>query len=147
MDISAFLSAQFDTDEAAARAAQDADPAPWSVSISPSSTRERSTEHGSGLVIAADGVSLWDCEGASGLCMTAPTANHVARWDPTRVLAEVAAKRRILERHAQCGAGAGLCDHAHRRPVSIESGRCGTLRDLAAPYAGRPGFKPAWSEG
>ncbi|MFE7517259.1 DUF6221 family protein, partial [Streptomyces sp. NPDC057540] len=44
--------------------------------------------------------------------LTTADANHIARHDPARVLAEVGAKRQTVERHAQCGTGVGYCDDA-----------------------------------
>jgi hypothetical protein len=57
-----------------------------------------------------------------------------------RVLAEVQAKRRILERHAECGTGYGYCDDGgHGSP-----GGCADLKDAAAPYADHPDYRPEW---
>lgn len=70
---------------------------------------------------------------------------HVAEHDPARVLREIDAKRRVIA--------------WHRRPTQEEfsSGRhrtmgcrcydgwpCTTLRALALPYAGRPGYREEW---
>ncbi|MFF9910630.1 DUF6221 family protein [Streptomyces sp. NPDC013457] len=66
---------------------------------------------------------------------------HIARHDPARVLAEVDAKRRILERHAQCGSGIGRCDDGGH--VS-EGEACAEQIDLAAPYADHPDYKDKW---
>ena len=75
---------------------------------------------------------------------------------PERILAEVAAKRRILARHAPapehplddsmppyCAA------HAYEHPDGTVSypvllADCPELRDAVAPYAARAGFNPAW---
>jgi hypothetical protein len=58
-----------------------------------------------------------------------PQSEHIARWDPARVLAEVDAKRRILETlHHEGG------DHLFSD----------TFRLLAAPYAGRKGWREEW---
>ena len=81
-------------------------------------------------------------------------AMHIARWDPARVLAEVeleradvAAKRRILELHAPFGAP----DWPHQAcrtcgdlgdPVEAP---CETVRLLAQPYAGQPGWRAEWA--
>jgi hypothetical protein len=62
--------------------------------------------------------------------------------DPKRALAEVDAKRRILEQHPEdgegfCGDGIGLvgCKWAHP---------CPTLRLVALPYADRPDYREEW---
>lgn len=74
-------------------------------------------------------------------------AVHVVRWDPARVLAEVTAKRRIIE----------LCEGA------IEAGEIDpnttwnndakgaevaeqVLRIMAQAYVGHPDYDPAWGE-
>lgn len=70
-------------------------------------------------------------------------AEHIARHDPARVLAETAAKRRILARHARCGSGIGWCaDGGHE--LDWSPAHCFELADLAAPYADHPDFDPAW---
>lgn len=81
-------------------------------------------------------------------------AAHIARHDPARVLAEVAAKRRVLERHHPAADGemawhVGACvgcgtEGEFADPRTPDVNDCPELRDLAAPYASRPGFKPEW---
>lgn len=78
-------------------------------------------------------------------------AEHIAAWDPARVLAEVKAKRAVLEAHDQ---------RRHHCPLPIIKGALGQLWDLddtepapacwtvlllAQPYAERPGWQPEWS--
>lgn len=78
---------------------------------------------------------------------------HIARYGPTRVLAECEAKRRIADMHtsdatwdggeecAQCSfheAYEGFNDVSETFP-------CTTLRLLALPYADHPSFDPAWA--
>jgi hypothetical protein len=72
---------------------------------------------------------------------------HGLRWKPERVLADVAAKRAIVEEHTcqcpdpgcgDCGACSG--DH-HADPTPAP---CTTVRLLAQPYADHPDFDPAW---
>ena len=68
-------------------------------------------------------------------------ANHMMAWEPARVLREIDAKRRMLERHAARysePAGGMICAHdGHRWP-------CPDVRDFAAVYADRPGYKESW---
>jgi hypothetical protein len=71
-------------------------------------------------------------------------AVHIARWDPARVLAEVEAKRRILDihHHIECqhdryGPGGDCAECGNEYP-------CETTRLLAQPYAGRPGWREEW---
>ncbi|MEV4197029.1 DUF6221 family protein [Micromonospora globbae] len=71
-------------------------------------------------------------------------AEHIARHDPARVLAEVAAKRRILDEHFEAslgdtGVGAGDCT-----TCTNYAWPCPTVRLLALPYADRPGYRPEW---
>lgn len=75
--------------------------------------------------------------------MDSAAAGHIVRHDPARVLAEVAAKRRIIERHPgatatdECpGCGAWLNGTWRTGPGET----CPELADVAAPYADRPGF-------
>lgn len=74
-----------------------------------------------GVVTADRGVRLAD--GAENVLP------HIARWDPARVLAEVAAKRVLLDRWDLYG-----------YPDDLDAG----LRILAVPYADRPGYQPEW---
>jgi hypothetical protein len=62
--------------------------------------------------------------------------SHIARHDPARVLAEVAAKRAILELHKNID---GLCDRCY-----MDRAPCETVRLLAQPFAGRPGWREEW---
>lgn len=96
-----------------------------------------------------------------------PVFEHIARWDPARVLAEVAAKRQLLEVHKvnvevegpppafrdphvryQEGRVTYWCDECdHDRDYGHISGPdqgCRTLRLLALPYADHKDYDPAW---
>jgi len=76
-------------------------------------------------------------------------AAHIARWDPDRVLAEVAAKRRILRRWETAkdavavSAGTVLAGAARLRLQTVEM----LILDLAQPMAGRPGWRDEWAAG
>jgi hypothetical protein len=77
-------------------------------------------------------------------------AAHIARHDPAAVLVEIEAKRYLLEWCAEVTAHfdwstlnqPGSLKHdpnaraTHTAVVALQS--------MAAPYAGRPGFKPGW---
>jgi hypothetical protein len=87
---------------------------------------------------------------------TAPAAKaisqHIARWDPARVLAEVEAKRAMLDvilaYEAKIDGEWGCCHSAD----AIGAGRCPeidpneihAIRVLAQPYAGREGWREEW---
>jgi uncharacterized protein DUF6221 len=72
-------------------------------------------------------------------------SRHMVRHDPARVLREVAAKRRVLERH-------GGEDHMCVKGIvgySVQAWydkdeACPDLLNLAAPYADHPDYDPEW---
>ncbi|MFE2311641.1 DUF6221 family protein [Streptomyces sp. NPDC059441] len=69
---------------------------------------------------------------------------HIATWNPTRVLREIEAKRAVVARYEFACREASRLDLAEdEREMWIRVG--GALQSvviqLAAPYAGRPGFK------
>jgi hypothetical protein len=77
-------------------------------------------------------------------------AEHIARHDPARVLAEVDAKRRIIERHTphemgncrNCEAphwGVKVCNHCYG-----QAWPCPDVLDVVVPHADRPGYRPEW---
>lgn len=156
-DIVEFITARLNEREAAALAAHAVDPSPWRADVDDESgTAERSA--GFGLLVAADGVALWDCEGSRLLCMTAPTARHVALNDPAYVLADVAAKRAIVARHST-GVVRGSCrnadhlydwqhvndcdDELYRYCERCPSDGC-DLRDHATIDAAHPDYDESW---
>jgi hypothetical protein len=68
---------------------------------------------------------------------------HVYRWTPKRVLAELDAKRQILDVHQP--------DDVLDQPHCITCGDwptvpwpCRTVRLLALPYADKPGYREEW---
>jgi hypothetical protein len=71
---------------------------------------------------------------------------HIACWHPTRVLAECAAKRRIIERYQFVTGHGPAVDHV--RAMDMTTGATGALQDvlrwLALPYADRPGYREEW---
>ncbi|MFD4658014.1 DUF6221 family protein [Kitasatospora sp. NPDC058444] len=83
-----------------------------------------------------------------GVTMTPHTdAVHIAHHDPARALADVAAKRRIIDRYTSAVADAAedadgyfdenrAEDARHLRPV---------LRLLALPYRDHPDYQPEWA--
>lgn len=73
-------------------------------------------------------------------------AEHIARWDPNRVLAECDTKRRIIEPHTPerpYAATVDLCAEC-----GGENGRvawpCRDLLILALPYSDRPDYREEW---
>lgn len=62
---------------------------------------------------------------------------HIVRHDPARVLAEVDAKRELVDEHHPVDP----CD-AH--DAALASMECPTLRALALPYADHPDYDESW---
>lgn len=124
-----FLTARLDEDERIARAASER--APWSHN--------------------AD--DYWMITGTDGDVVvydeSAPTdaeAAHIARHDPACVLADVAAKRAILEEHSPQHSdlfpedGPQWCQTCSHR----DNWPCPTVRALLLSYADHPDFDESW---
>lgn len=93
-DLVAFLRARLDEDEqqaTLARMRRDWDPKTDERPVGPSAG-QWSAE---GEEVSGDGILIVEQEGWHN----AEQANHIARWDPARVLAEVQAKRAIVDRY------------------------------------------------
>lgn len=85
---------------------------------------------------------------ARGYPMDPQVLAHIVRYDPSRVAAELNAKREILTLHApfpndrdgficdRCGSG-----EPYEYPVDWP---CTTVKLLASVYSGHPDFDPAW---
>jgi hypothetical protein len=69
-------------------------------------------------------------------------ATHIMLSDPASVLADIAAKRRLLKLHsAEPGQHPGFCWHdKHELP-------CPTQRLLGAPFAAHPDYQEGWKPG
>lgn len=75
--------------------------------------------------------------------LTEADTKHIARWDPDRVLAEIDAKRRILDEHQSTRYGE--CDRCREPGLDRnQTAPCLTVRLLAQPYAAQPGFRDGW---
>lgn len=131
-DIAAFLTARLDEDEAAAKAAGFSQQ---------SKTRQRHwtahqpTEGPGGEVPFLFGVKVTDTIGIGVFIANGgDRAEHVARHDPARVLADVSAKRAMV---AECV-----------RTLDVEESGFWlaelVLKQLAAVYADRTDFSEAW---
>lgn len=144
-DITAFLAARLDEDEQVAR---DATPGPWLADTDyddevytmsdPVRTSEANPD-------GCDYAVIGYIRGGVGN-RTEANMVHIAHHDPARVLAEVTAKRRILERHGSFDFWPGpdgdadetLCDGCHK------PWPCPDLRDAVAPFAAQPGYNESW---
>jgi hypothetical protein len=81
----------------------------------------------------------------------AGVAEHIARHDPARVLAECAAYREIVELHTPEDYEGALCTTCNdlSNPYLFDGDRlirnpCDTLRALASVWAGHSEFDPEW---
>jgi hypothetical protein len=101
----------------------------------------------------ARGAVRWSEGAAEWASVGEPDYEHIARHDPARVLAEVAAKRLQIEQTFRYEAkidGEWGCCHTSGE---IRSGACEAtpvneiemLRLLALPYADRPGYRQDWA--
>lgn len=76
-------------------------------------------------------------------------AEHIARWDPARVLAEIAAKRRIMEEFDNArenfrnDPAPGAWESTHRADERLRTLDL-VVRLLAAPYADQEDFDESW---
>ncbi|MFE2164873.1 DUF6221 family protein [Streptomyces sp. NPDC059447] len=153
-DLVQFLRARLDEDEQTARAAS---PGPW----------KPGEEHDE--VVAVDDITVAEGFALSGQQLRA-TVDHIARHDPARVLADVAAKRMLLDASsASCPPGCSA-EHAFRGSCALrwmgpvheeDDGRWlhddtgarfmappvtseWTLRVSALPYSAHPDYRPEW---
>lgn len=71
--------------------------------------------------------------------------NYGYLWvQPTYVLADLAAKRRIVELHTRYEPNAHECPGDFSTFAVAEGAPCPTLRALAQPFADHPDFRPEW---
>ena len=139
-ELTGFITARLDEDEAVAKAAAGDGPE-WTVRSHPAdSAMIRDNE---GLVLIYDEGTPTDKEAA-----------HIARHDPARVLREVEAKRAIATMHQpyDCmepkGQRCHRCasDKAYKSGAAIhEAWPCPTLRALAAAWSDHPDYRPEWT--
>jgi len=125
-DLAAWLLDRIADDEAVARAAT---PGPWYVN----------SEDYAEAIYAPDGSSpvaggRWG--GEASVFDSDETAAHIARHDPARVLAECAAKRRIVKAYEF---------ETDTPPDGTDQPPAMALRLLALPYSDRDGYDPAWA--
>lgn len=137
-DLTAFVTARLDEDEAAAIAAGDG---------AAESARWRTREHPSDSGIVRDGqgaVVIYD-EGVP----SDEDAAHIARHDPDRALRDVAAKRAIVARHKPLSGVGGMycawCSDDTDTASLNWRWPCPDIRDLAAVYSGHPDYRQEWA--
>ncbi|MFK0018225.1 DUF6221 family protein [Streptomyces sp. NPDC090798] len=142
-DLVQWLGGQLDVDEQIAR---EATPGPWRNAPT---ARHHATASGRSeeAVFGAPpelGATIVATTGEAVDRRHLVDAEHIARHDPARVLREIDAKRAIVARYEFACREASRVDIAEdERETWIRVG--GALQSvviqLAAPYAGRPGFK------
>lgn len=124
VELTQFLRCRYDEDVAAIEAPESWTGFPAEPYDGPVGTRRVDVDHSIERVVA---------------CTRAWRGVHIARYDPTRILAEVAAKRTLLLLHApEPGQHPDFCGHdKHELP-------CPTLRLLALPYVDHPNYREEW---
>jgi hypothetical protein len=73
-------------------------------------------------------------------------AGAAKRWDPARVLAEVDAKRRILDEYVRWNEDDDLNWDNARDAATMASALLVAIKALAQPYAGRDGWHEEWRD-
>lgn len=73
---------------------------------------------------------------------------YVRSLPPDRTLRECEARRRIVERHKDCGLGYGYCDDGGKGIWREEDGgpSCADQMDLAATYSDHPDYRDEWAD-
>lgn len=133
MNITEFLNARLNEDEAAAQAVIDAGSLDvWETIPIMELDGRRALAQGSFIFTVMDPVP----EGQA-------CTEHAANWDPARVLREVASKRSILELHANGYPGIDYCVSCWNGNESLDW-PCPTVRTLASVYADHLDYDPAW---
>jgi hypothetical protein len=143
-DLVTWLRAQLDDDERVAKGASMLSRPPWTPRI----TCDQDG-YVSGRITDDRGYAVVHVEDQTP---ASAEAEHIARWDPARVLAEVDAKRRILELHAPVndydpnGPVCSTCGEAGNPgdETAVVRWPCSTVRLVALPYADRPGYREEW---
>jgi hypothetical protein len=97
--------------------------------------------------VALDGERYW--HGIRVESATEAEENHVRRWDPARVLAEVEAKRRILDDIVGEATGLDMSVDMDRRIGARDEATEPYLGDqllrlLGLPYADHPDYREEW---
>jgi len=145
-DLADFLRARYAERRVIADAAHAADPAPWTAATSePGYTNQRGHDHGSGLLIAADGEPMWDCEGSSTLCMTAASSRHAATHHPLDAIADLDAKLAIVDDAESANRLVDAIEYPDGYDVGRKTALGDTLKLLALPYSDHPDYRQEWT--
>lgn len=142
MTLTEFLLARFIDDEVAAMAGP---PAPWRVATLDDEAAAHDEDTWAGeTVAAADGIAVANPYALSGR-QTRAVRDHIVRHDPARVLAEVEAKRRIVELRQGADAPEHPSAFTRGQDDGFRQGLDEALRALAVVYAGHPDYDPRWA--
>jgi hypothetical protein len=140
VDLVTFLRARLDEDERVARAAIGG---PWEVGPTFGARDNRVYVRAEGDLIDSVGTCV-----IAGQIPNVPewrsNAQHIARHDPARVLREVEAKRRRMERHERLTAFGqpDRCRWCGRD--TFVPWPCPDIQGDLAVYADRPGYRDEW---
>jgi hypothetical protein len=146
MELVEFLLARIGEDEAVARGAT-AGPWRWDENYKGTDGKDDAdlaltNDEGAEVV----GAYNWHCcDFRISPTVEPADAEHIARWDPARVLAECEAKRRIVELHTESEPGSHECPGRYSTFSIAEGDPCPTVLLLALPYASHPDYDPAWN--
>jgi hypothetical protein len=138
-DLAEFLLARIAEDEAVARAVTSSGSwvaVPASDPYRPGAADVARVEGGDEY--SPDYVAL-DGDGLGSTTMA--NAEHMARWDPVRVLAECDSKRRIVEAHRRTDY---RLPHEGYRVTIGHDGLDEAVRLLALPYVDHPDYDESW---
>lgn len=130
-DLVQFLRERLDEDEAMAL---EAPPGPWHIGNAVDPTQPCHVHTFPGVHMVADGLNWL-------------VAEHIARHNPARVLAEVEARRQVLcdlEQAEFTLSVAGPGTPPHDLMTGAVNLLRRTVRLLAVPYGDHPAFKPEW---
>lgn len=139
-DLVAWLTQILDEEQALAEAAVKEEGAEWSPGDQYNSDSVSSVAGGY-VATGAWGYMAWE------------TRQHIARHDPIRTLADIAAKRAIIALHTDVEmhiefiherSGDHWCDVCGSVDDAPVAWPCDTLRLLASAYADRPGYQDEW---
>ena len=132
-DLVAFLRARFDEDERAARAAT---AGPWELDELEEIPDLWGQLVAGGKRVANVGNFAYQTEGG----LLTLDARHIARHHPARVLAEVEAKRQIIDLYERCQPAPGEDPLTSRWGTAAQL----VLRAMVTPFAGHPECHPSW---
>ena len=142
-DLIAFLRARIDEDEQAARNAGDVRP----VWVYDRENFRVITAPGQRTLVSADGTPLPDrwivAAGSPDRLFLDVNGAHIALHDPARVLAEVDAKRRIIDAY-ELATRAAVDDPLNDEAVFYAKGLERSVLLLALPHAGHPDYREEW---